>query len=216
MSQPVIAFDMHLHTRRHSPDSVINPFALVRHAYDLGLSGVVITEHDWLWSEEELDELRAATPSVQVYAGIEVSAYDGHFLCYGVHDASKFPKGIHLKDLCSEVHAQGGVIVAAHPYRWGQDFDDILSQEPLLDGVEIMSSNMDGRLRQRARECHINRRQPWAKVGNSDGHQLAVVGCCYTVFAYTVRDEADLLEALRQGSTDARERHQVTVDMVDA
>jgi len=47
----------------------------------LGLTGVVITEHDWLWSEDELDELRAASPAMQVYAGVEVSAHEGHFLC---------------------------------------------------------------------------------------------------------------------------------------
>ena len=67
----MIAFDMHLHTSRHSPDSAINPFSLVRQAQQLGLTGVVITEHDWLWNEEELDELRAATPAMQVYAGLE-------------------------------------------------------------------------------------------------------------------------------------------------
>ena len=206
---------MHLHTRRYSPDSEINPFSLVRRAYDLGLMGVVITEHDCLWPPDELEELRVATPGIQVYSGIEVSAHEGHFLCYGVHDASKLPKGIHLKDLCGEVHAQGGVIVAAHPYRWGQDFDEILRQEPLLDGIEIMSSNMDNKLRQRARACHAHHQQPWARLGNSDGHQLPVVGCCYTVFPEPIRDQTDLLEAIRQANCDARERLQVTIEMVD-
>ncbi|MFT3879253.1 MAG: PHP-associated domain-containing protein [Gemmatales bacterium] len=206
---------MHLHTKRHSPDSAINPFSLVRRAQQLGLTGVVITEHDKLWSEDELDELRAANPEMQVYAGVEVSAHEGHFLCYGVTDLSKLPKGIEVVQLCREVHAQGGAIVAAHPYRWGQDFDDILSQQPLLDGLEVMSSNMDADCRKKARARKQERNNPWAAMGNSDAHQLEVVACCYSVFPENIRDQADLLEAIRSGDVDARERNTTEIDMVD-
>lgn len=205
---------MHLHTVRHSPDSQMNPFSLVRHAYDMGLAGVVITEHDWHWSEEELDELRAATPGLLILSGVEVSAYEGHFLCYGVTDARRLTKKIPVKELCTEVHAQGGVVIAAHPYRWGQDFDEILSQEPLLDGLEVMSSNMDVHCRKKANLRLVEHSLPWAAVGNSDAHQLDVVACCYTVFPYHIRDQADLLEALRTGQVTARERHQAEVTFV--
>lgn len=211
----MIAFDMHLHTSRHSPDSAINPFSLVRHAHQLGLSGVVITEHDWLWNEEELDELRAATPGLQVYAGVEVSAYEGHFLCYGVHDLSRLPKAIKVKDLCHEVHAQNGVIIAAHPYRWGQNFDEILNQETLLDGFEVKTSHMDAECRKKALARH-EEHPAWAGLGNSDAHQLEVVACCYTVFPQDIRDQTDLLEALRSGQVEARERHQVEINLYDS
>lgn len=211
----MIAFDMHLHTKRHSPDSAINPYSLVRRAQQLGLTGVVITEHDKLWNEDELDELRAATPDMQVYAGVEVSAREGHFLCYGVTNLSKLPKGIEVVELCREVHAQGGAIVAAHPYRWGQDFDDILSQQPLLDGLEVMSSNMDTECRKRAWARKLERNTAWAAMGNSDAHQLEVVAFCYSVFPQNIRDQADLLEAIRSGDVDARERNTTEIDMVD-
>ncbi len=212
----MIAFDMHLHTKRHSPDSAINPYSLVRRARQLGLTGVVITEHDWLWSEDELDELRAATPELQIYAGIEVSAREGHFLCYGVSDTSKLPKGIEVVELCREVHAQGGAIVAAHPYRWGQDFDELLSRQPLLDGLEVMSSNMDAECRKKTRACKQERNTAWSAIGNSDAHQLEVVACCYSVFPENIRDQADLLEAIRSGDVEARERHTTEIDIVDS
>ncbi len=172
----------------------------------MGLTGVAITEHDWLWTEEELDELRSATPGVQVFAGVEVSAYEGHFLCYGVTDPIKIPKSIKVKDLCCEVHAQGGVVLAAHPYRWGQDFDEVLATEPLLDGIEIMSSNMDHGLRKKAKAAWEHHVQPWAGVGNSDAHDVEVVGACFTVFPEKIRDLTDLVDALRAGATEARER----------
>jgi len=210
------AFDMHIHTSRHSPDSQINPFSLVREAERLGLAGVVITEHDWVWSPEELDELRAATPGVQVYAGVEVSAYEGHFLCYGLTDTSRTPKGIKLKELCEVVREQGGVVVAAHPFRWGQDFETILADGVTLQGLEVMSSNMDAGLRERAKKAWQGQGRVWSAVGNSDAHDIATVGCCYSMFPERIRDMADLLEALRSGLVEARERPpRVEVNMVE-
>src|SRR5205814_8411721 len=133
-------FDLHMHTTRHSPDSVMDPSALCRRARDIGLDGVVITEHDWLWTEAELAELREAHPELVILAGIEVSAYEGHFLVYGVTNPFAVPRGIRVANLCREVHAQGGAVVAAHPFRWGQPFEEILKREnPDLDGLELMT-----------------------------------------------------------------------------
>src|SRR5215831_11463234 len=137
-------FDLHMHTSRHSFDSRMEPLAMVRRARQIGLDGVVITEHDWLWTEPELDELRAAAGDLVVLAGMEVSAKEGHFLAYGVYDPFAVPRGIGVAELCREVHRQEGAVVAAHPFRWGQPFEDILREErPELDGLEVMSNNMD-------------------------------------------------------------------------
>src|SRR5262249_14451789 len=137
-------FDLHLHTVRHSPDSVMDPQEMCLQAIRLGLDGLVITEHDWLWIEEELDELRGPFPALQLYSGIEVSTRQGHFLVYGVTDPFAVPRGIDVAALCQEVHRQGGAVVAAHPFRFGQKFLDILERHrPDLDGLELKSSNMD-------------------------------------------------------------------------
>src|SRR5262249_51058205 len=138
-------------TPRHSPDSEMDPFALVRQARAIGLDGVVITEHDWLWTEGELAELRAAEPGLVVLAGVEVTCREGHFLAYGVTNPFALARGIGVAELCREVHRQGGAVVAAHPFRWGQKFDDILrTQKPELDGLELMTKNMDADCRRRA------------------------------------------------------------------
>jgi predicted metal-dependent phosphoesterase TrpH len=198
-------FDLHIHTARHSPDSAIDPFALVRRAKEVGLDGIVITEHDFLWTEAELKELRAAQPDLVILAGVEVSAHSGHVLVYGVTDPFKLPKNIAWPELCREVHRQGGVAVAAHPYRWGQPFETILrKQKPELDGLELMTKNMDDDMRRRAAAVHKER--GWAGLGNSDAHAIGQVGVCYTEFAATIRSDADLVAAIRGRKATARER----------
>src|SRR6478735_205779 len=103
-------FDLHMHTTRHSPDSIMDPYAMLRRAQELGLDGLVITEHDWLWTQSELDELRAAAPGLVILSGIEVSTRQGHFLVYGVTNPFAVPRGIKVSDLCREVHRQGGAV----------------------------------------------------------------------------------------------------------
>jgi predicted metal-dependent phosphoesterase TrpH len=201
----MMKFDLHMHTTRHSPDSDMDPFDLVRKAQDLKLDGVVITEHDWLWTEEELSELRTAAPGLVVLAGIEVGTREGHFLVYGVNDPFLLPVGIPVKDLCREVHRQGGAVVAAHPFRWGQPFDEILTEEsPELDGLELMSNNMDQECRRRA--AQVRQQYGFAGLGNSDAHHQNVLGICYTEFDAVIRDNRDLVVAIRERRTTARER----------
>jgi predicted metal-dependent phosphoesterase TrpH len=198
-------FDLHIHTTRHSPDSVMDPFALLRRARAVGLDGVVITEHDWLWTEDELNELRAEAEGLVVLAGVEVSCREGHFLAYGVRDPFAIPRGIGVAALCREMHRQGGAVVAAHPFRWGQRFDEILQRErPELDGLELMTSHMDADIRRRAAEFHRSR--PLAGLGSSDAHSEEVVGVCYTDFQADIRTASDLVQAIRERRATAHER----------
>src|SRR5262245_45919067 len=198
-------FDLHMHTTRHSPDSQMDPFALVRRAREIGLDGVVITEHDWLWTEPELEELRAAAPELVVLSGVEVSCREGHFLAYGVRNPFAVPRGMRAADLCREMHRQGGVVVAAHPFRWGQPFDSILKKErPELDGLELMTSNMDADCRRLA--AGVRTRHHLAGLGSSDAHDEETRGVCYTESPDQDPGRADVAAAIRAGRCAARER----------
>lgn len=190
-------FDLHMHTRRHSHDADSDPFDLVRAAVAAGLDGIVITEHDYLWPEEELEELRAAAPGLVILGGVEVTGRGGDVLCYGVTNPFALRRGIAWPELCREVHRQGGACVAAHPNRWGQPFEKILrEQTPELDGIEVMSNNMDLDLRRQAAEL-LAKHPHFAQLGNSDSHVPGTVGCCYTDFDCVIRTSADLVAAIR-------------------
>jgi len=205
-------FDLHMHTSRHSPDSSMDPKVMLRRAQEIGLDGVVITEHDWLWTPDELNELRAAAPGLVVLSGIEVSTREGHFLAYGVSNPFAVPKGIRVADLCREVHRQGGAVVAAHPFRFGQRFNDILERDrPDLDGLELMTSNMDADCRRQAAE--VNSRLGLAGLGSSDAHHEDVLGFCFTEFSMPIHSMKDLVRALLERRSTPCERAELTAPL---
>jgi hypothetical protein len=190
-------FDLHLHTSRYSPDSVIDPFELVDRAREVGLDGIVITEHDRLWPEHELEELRARGKGLVVLAGVEIAGRGGDMLCYGVSSLAQLRRGTPWPELTAEVHRQGGVCVAAHPYRWGQPFDELEAAPGVaIDGVEMMSNNMDPYMRDRAAEF-LRKHPDRATLGNSDAHEVEVIGYCRTRFAVPVHTMDDLVAAIR-------------------
>jgi len=190
-------FDLHMHTARHSSDAESDPFELVKAAIAAGLDGIVITEHDFLWPDTELEELRAFAPELVILAGVEVTGRGGDVLCYGISDPFAVPKGIAWPELCREVHRQGGACVAAHPNRWNQPFEKLFTeQQPEFDGIEVMSNNMDDYLRKRAGEL-LEKYPHFAQLGNSDSHVPHTVGCCYTDFDAEIRTNADLVAAIR-------------------
>ncbi len=198
-------FDHHLHTDRHSPDSVMDPYDLVERAREVGLDGVVITEHDYQWGRDELEELSARAGGLTVLSGAEVSAFEGHFLVYGLPDLEETPPGVPLRDLLKTVRAHKAAIVAAHPFRWGQEFDRIVAEHgPVFDAIEFVSNNVSGETRELASK--LLRETPMGTTGSSDGHEKEVVGCYFSDFDAPINSMADFVRALKAGRMRPRHR----------
>lgn len=198
--------DLHLHTSRYSPDSDITPEQMLADARAAGLTAVAITEHDRLWPADELAELNARPEArgLTVLGGVEVSAREGHFLCFGLKSLDDLEPGIWLKDLLREVAGQGGAIVAAHPFRWDQPFDEILTQHgPVFQGLERASKNVEQPGRQRV-EALLRQYPNMLGTGSSDAHQPGQIGCYFTEFHARIETLADLIAALKSGRGEAR------------
>jgi predicted metal-dependent phosphoesterase TrpH len=190
-------FDHHIHTDRHSPDSIIDPDELIESARDAGLAGVVITEHDYQWEADELAELQQRAGDLVVLSGAEVSAREGHFLVYGLPDLEDVYPGIPVGDLLEVVRRHEAAIVAAHPFRWEQDFEGIVAQHgPVFDALELVSNNVSPETRRRTER--LLEALPMGATGSSDGHEPDVVGCYYTEFPRPIATMADFVAALRR------------------
>lgn len=197
-------FDHHLHTSRHSPDSIIDPLVLIEHARQVGLDGVVITEHDFQWEPDELADLARQAGDLWVFSGAEISAREGHFLVYGLPNLDETPPGIALRDLLKVVAGRDAAIVAAHPFRWDQPFDAIVAEHgPVFDALELVSNNVTPDTRARAER--LLERHPMGRTGSSDGHERDAIGCYYTEFPGEIATIADFVTALR--SRRGRPRH---------
>jgi predicted metal-dependent phosphoesterase TrpH len=196
--------DHHLHTERHSPDSIIDPFELIDHARQIGLDGVVITEHDYQWENEELAELKARAGPLLVFSGAEVSAFEGHFLVYGLPSLSDVYPGIKLAELLPIVRGHRAAIVAAHPFRWDQPFGEVIAQHgPVLDALELVSKNVTRETR--ALTEGLLRQYTMGATGSSDAHEISTLGCYFTDFEGRIETIADFAAAIR--SRDYRPRH---------
>jgi predicted metal-dependent phosphoesterase TrpH len=189
-------FDHHRHTSRHSSDSDLDPLDLVERAREIGLDGVVITEHDYQWSTAELADLAGSAATPRIFVGAEISAREGHFLVYGLPALDEVSPGIELAELLRVVRRHGGAIVAAHPFRWGQPFDAIVAEHgPRLDALELVSKNISVENRSRIEE--LLRVYPIATTGSSDAHEIATVGCYFTEFDRPIHSPEDFVAALK-------------------
>jgi predicted metal-dependent phosphoesterase TrpH len=192
--------DHHLHTAWHSPDSVIDPLRMIDRARRAGLTGVVITEHDYQWHADELAEIQAAAGDLVVLSGVEVSAYEGHFLVYGLPGLDEVGPGIRLSELLALVRRHDAAIVAAHPFRWEQDFEAIVAEHgPVFDALEVVSNNVSRPTRQLTEQLLM--RHPMGRTGSSDAHQEAVIGCYHSVIPGEIRTMRAFVDALRYGAT---------------
>ncbi|TYL39771.1 phosphoesterase [Natronococcus pandeyae] len=206
-SQIPFAIDFHV----HSDDSYDGhePIELVlEHAADIGLDGVVITDHDEISESLRAAELAPEYGLVGI-PGVEVSTRHGHLLAIGVEERPD--PGQPFMDTVETVRELGGVAIIPHPFqrsRHGVRKRHIRD----ADAIEVYNSMLfTGYRNRRART--FARRRGYPEIGASDAHYLPNVGRAYTEILVTP-DEAnptkadidgdDLIDAILEGRTQIR------------
>lgn len=193
--------DIHSHTREHSQCSHQSAVELIEKARDMSLDGIVITDHDFLWSPEELRAVldQVDVGSLVVLRGQEVSCLDGHLLAYGVEET--LPGNLKRREIARRVREAGGATVLAHPFRWGgfrdQADEAIADYLRVFDAIECWTTNHSPEEQKRAEGF-----RGWLGIhltGASDAHSLDRVGLYATEFQTPIRNECDLAQALRTG-----------------
>lgn len=196
-----LLIDLHLHTRRHSSCSAIDESKLIDRAVRAGLDGVVITEHHYQWSREELDALQAASghPEFLLLAAFEYSSARGDILIYGLESEQvrEFPPGGDPEAVLARARAMGAACIAAHPTRAAIPFDERITKMP-FDALEVRSVNLAADEQRQAEQLarNLGRRM----TTSSDAHRLEDVGRYATAFQEPVGCMADLQKSLRHGT----------------
>ncbi len=200
--------DLHAHTWPRSHDSVLNPDDIVVRAKAAGLDAICFTEHDTVWDQKAIEELRAKHDFL-VLAGVEISTDDGHIITFGI---DRYVFGMHrARELASYVETANGVMVAAHPYRrqmpWFSRNDDEYeasllkaSRNPAYQYVAALEE-LNGRGSDKENEFsrRLKEMMELPGTGGTDSHAISDIGRCATYFEQDIHDERELIAALKAG-----------------
>ena len=198
--------DLHVHTRRYSGCSNIDPMDALASAKSAGLDGLALTEHGILWPPDPLKALRREAEKMELVllAGQEitcfVSSHRADFLVFGLDESLGSSTG--PAELVEHVHKRNGVVIAAHPFkpsRTGDGYngagEDIYHLD--LDGIEYFHPDHDREARARVGKAADSLDLPM--TGSSDAHEPGRIGIYATRFERPVLTETDLVREIKAG-----------------
>jgi predicted metal-dependent phosphoesterase TrpH len=207
------AFDIHLHTKLFSDCSFIEPADLIPRAVRAGLQGIALTEHGVRWPDEKFDELRRlADPhglilinGQEILASSSRNGMEGEFLVFGLRKS--LWGSFSAKDLVERVHGEGGIIIAAHPYKLSRGGKNHyygagnLIYELALDALELYHPSHNERALAKVRKAMEDLGLPG--TGSSDAHKIFEVGSFVTFFDNKIGGEEDFIREIRNGKVRA-------------
>lgn len=202
----VLEADFHAHTAWS--DGTLSPFGVVRQAARRGLDVIAITEHNTVLPSRAGKAYTEAMGGPLVIRGEEVTSARFHVIALGIHDTVS--PGRDVQQAIDEIHAQGGVAIAAHPVQ--RFWPSLVPARDAFDGAEAMHPIAYGGARGGWKWSEMitfrdDAKRPLTAIGSSDYHAGSVLGLCRTlVFVREPADERAVIDALR-------ERRTVTFDL---
>lgn len=197
--------DLHTHTCRYSPCSILEPHELVKRARQERLDGIVLTEHNHVWTGEEIEELGdGPSGDLLILRGMEADTSFSHVLIYGYYEPVPF--NISPEELKRLIHSHGGALVLAHPFRWGLSPYEGIARDEIrdfflnFDAIEVFNTNCSEE--SIVQGCDVVRSMGLKAAGGSDAHSQKMVGTYCTRFLDPITSEYDLAQALRSGRFD--------------
>lgn len=193
----VLAADFHIHSFPLSW-AFLGPFDTVEEANRQRLDVIAMTPHNLIWVAEVGHWFSEKTKGPTVLVGEEIVSPRYHLLAIGIHDTIGWNQS--AEKAIDEIHAQGGIAIAAHPgkaYWPGYDAEAMRK----LDGAEVLhplayeSAKRYQELQDFSARAHVT------AIGDSDYHGLGPMGICRTFVFARENSESAVLDALRIGRT---------------
>jgi len=197
--------DLHTHTYPLSLCSGLSLQELVEQSRAVGLDGLCLTEHDTMWSVDELARATDATGFL-LLRGVEVSTSQGHVLVYGLSIwRDIFGMEWSVRRLRKMADDEGAYMVKPHPWRDGGFMmrpDGVLTAEgedrlAFFDALEVLNAGESRTANAFAQT--LVQTYGMKGIAGGDVHTPAGIGRCVTRFNRTIRSESDLVAELRAG-----------------
>lgn len=208
-------YDMHCHTKEGSLDAKVPVTEYARLLQKRGFTGMLVTDHNsykgyraWCKAKKELKRKNDPLADFVVLKGIEYDTLDaGHILVImpkGLRLRILEVRGLPVQNLIKIVHQYGGILGPAHPYGakfLSTMFSKKLARTPNLihdfDFIEAFNSCEKKESNKNARALTNAYRKPG--FGGSDSHKAMYVGTAYTDINYPIRNNNDLIFAVKNG-----------------
>jgi hypothetical protein len=199
----VMSGDFHVHA--FVGDGGIAPWMMQRQAERAGLDVIAITNHHQTLAGRLGRWAAARANGPLVLVGQEITGRDYHLIGVGIERPVGWDQP--ARGAIADVHAQGGVAIAAHPMRgFAEGYDETALAR--LDGVEAVHRDSILASIGPQFEAFYHRtsaRNPdVAAIGSSDFHTSGPIGLCRTYLLVREHSEAGVLDAIRDGRTVGR------------
>ena len=203
---PKMTIDLHVHSYPESPCSSASVDSLIEEAKRIGLDGICLTDHNHVWDPSRVEALRKKH-GLLILRGNEITTNQGDVLVFGLE---KDIQGIvDLKELRREVEEVDGFMIVAHPFRGflvvGVDQAGLTPEKAMerplfnyVDAVEVLNGKVTEKENDFA--SRVTDGLGLLGTGGSDAHEVAEVGMYATEFYAEIKNEQDLIAALKDGA----------------
>jgi predicted metal-dependent phosphoesterase TrpH len=195
----VLTGDFHVHA--FPGDGSLAPWMLRQEAARAGLDVFAVTNHNMVFTARFSEWLARNSGGPIVIAGQEITNPEYHLIAVGVERTvnAEQPAAAAIRD----VHAQGGIAIAAHPTPRFHGYDDDQTVA-MLDGTEA-AHPIDRVAGQREFTAFFERarrlKPSIAPIGSSDFHVSPAVAACRTLVFAREPTAAGVIDAIRNGRT---------------
>jgi predicted metal-dependent phosphoesterase TrpH len=199
----VVSGDFHVHA--FVGDGGIAPWVMQRLAARVGLDVIAITNHNQTLAGRLGRWAARRTSGPLIVVGEEITGRDFHLIAVGIERAVNWDQP--ARAAIADVHAQGGVAIAAHPlHGFAEGYDAVALAE--LDGLEAAHpDSIAPTIAPQFAEFYqrtLERNPEVAAIGSSDFHTTGPMGLCRTYLLVRERSEAAVIDAIRDGRTVGR------------
>lgn len=192
-----VILEIHCHTSEKSTCSFVTACDLITRAFEVGMDGIVLTDHHYMWSTEELQEVKAQAgipDHFLLLSGQEVTTSSGaDVLVYGADRI--FPKGTKTADIRKA--CPDAALIWAHPYRKGGIPKKEELMDEMYDAIEILNSNHTfTEIHRAVNDWHALK---FTASAGTDAHALSYIGTYPTIIEHPVETIEQFAEEVKAG-----------------
>jgi len=176
--------DLHIHTNYSDGSATV--LQVLRRAVEAGLDAIAITDHNEIAGAVKARELAGKWGlKVDVIVGEEITTSDGHVV--GLFLKEKIRSLLTAEAAVNEIHRQGGLAVAVHPFSlWLKLFKcggvGRLAERLQFDAIEVINGALTETLSNQYTKVYNNKVTKLSELGGSDAHTIEALGQAYTVY----------------------------------